>query len=118
MTARQFTQQVVQNYRKPVYKTRHFNQALTQTYASFAEQYPEWVAALFDKYFFTHRAMPLLTRVEEGSDRVDPAELAKVWSEQLTWSNDQRRQSIIAELTPVAASFLRSFKRKLFATIA
>jgi hypothetical protein len=115
MTTQQYTEQHVQNYRGRAYKTRPLNQALTHTYASFAEQYPEWVAALFDEYFLTHQAMPLLARSVEDGERLDPAELAKAWSEQLTWFNEEHRQSIIADLIPVAASFLRTFEVELFA---
>ena len=118
MTTRQYTAQFVQNYRGRAYKARSLNQALTHTYASFAEQFPEWTAALFDEYFLTHRAKPLLTRAAKGGDRLDALELAKVWSEQLTWFNEQHRQNIIADLIPVAASFLRKFEAELFTASA
>lgn len=116
MTTSQFIQQQVQTYRRRAYKTRSLNQALTHTYASFAERYPQWTAALFDEYFLTHQAMPLLTRAGEDSDRLDPVKLATAWSEQLTWFNEQHRQSIIADLIPAAASFLRTFEVELSAT--
>jgi hypothetical protein len=114
MTTRQYTEPRVQNYRGRAYKARPFNQALTHTYASFAKQYPEWVAALFDEYFLTHQAMPLLTRVGKNGERLDPLELASAWSEQLMWFHEQHRQNLIADLIPVTASFLRTFEVELF----
>jgi hypothetical protein len=112
MTTRQFTQQWVQNYGVRAYQTRPLNQAIAHAYASFAEQYPEWVAALLDEYFLTHQAVPLLTRAAEEGNLFDPVELAKAWSEQLTWFNEQHRQSIIADLIPVAANFLHTFEEE------
>ena len=116
MTARQYIQQRVQNYGGRAFKSRSLNEALTHTYASFAEQYPEWTAALFDEYFLTHQAMPLLTHVAEDGNRLDPVELAMAWSEQLTWFNDQNRQSLITDLIPAARSFLRDLEVELSTT--
>jgi hypothetical protein len=113
MTTIPFTQQRAQNNRGRTYQSRPLNQVVIHAYARFAEQYPEWAAALFDEYFLTHQAIPLLTHVAEDGYPLDSVELAIAWSEQLTWFNEEHRQSIIAELTPVAGNFLHTFEEEL-----
>jgi hypothetical protein len=115
MTTLSYTQQQAQNKRGRMYQTRPLNQAVTHAYVRFAKQYPEWTAALFDEYFLTHQAIPLLTHIAKDSNPLDSIELAKAWSEQLTWFNEEHRQSLIAELIPVAGSFLHTFKEELSA---
>jgi hypothetical protein len=113
MTTLPYTQQRVKSNRGRLYQTRPLNQAVTLAYARFAEQYPEWAAALFDEYFLIHQAIPLLAHIAEDGSSLDSVKLAIAWSEQLTWFNEEHRQSIIAELTPVAGSFLHTFEEEL-----
>lgn len=76
-------------------------QATLRAYTAFSEQYPEWAASLFDRHFVAQQVAPRLTNNPE------PAELAQLWAEQISWVNPEKKQKLIAEVTPVVCNFLR-----------
>ena len=88
------------------------SQALTDAYAAFSEQHPDWAASLFDEHFLTHRAGPILERYQAGCASAAPRELAEAWAEQM-WLEADRRQRYVNELTPVAADFLQLLDAEL-----
>ena len=83
-----------------------------RAYLKFAREYPHWAAALFDEHFLDHGAQPIIRALFEGSDSPSPAALAAAWAEQV-WSSPRTRRDLIAELTPIAAEFLRRVSSKL-----
>jgi hypothetical protein len=105
--------QSVQNWLERKYQHRAFRQAVTRACATIAQQHPEWAAAYFDEHFLTHDAAPLLVRIGQGVASPKPLALAIVWSRQMTWFNEETRQELIAELTPIAAEFLRLLEVEL-----
>jgi len=105
--------QTVQNRLVRKYRQRAFRQAVTRAYASFARQYPEWSASLLDEHFLTHNAAPLLLRVGQGLASSTAFALAHIWSQQLRWYDEETRQKLVAELTSIAADFLRLLEAEL-----
>jgi len=59
-----------------------FRIALARACATFARNYPQWTASLFEESFLPGRAAPLLARCLLRDAPPDPAELATVWAEQ------------------------------------
>lgn len=88
-------------------RQRAFRRAISQAYATFSQNYPDWADYLFDEHFLTHQAAPLLARHLQGYPPPQPAELAQVWAGQLFWEEESLKQKHIAALMPAAASFLR-----------
>lgn len=105
--------QVVQNWLGWKNQRQAYRQAVTRAYTTFARQYPEWAASHFDEPFLRHDAAPLLLRVGYGVASTQGFALAVVWSRQMTWPREVIRQEFIAELTPIAADFLRMLEAEL-----
>jgi hypothetical protein len=89
-----------------------FKIALSRAYTAFARNYPQWTASLFDEHFVTHRAAPFLACCLARDAGPDPAGLAATWADQLNLEGE-RRQPIIAELTPASAAFLSWLESEL-----
>jgi hypothetical protein len=100
-------QQTVQNWLAQRQQRQIIVQATLRAYTAFSEQYPEWAAALFDQYFVTQQVAPRLI------DNPEPTELAQLWVEQISWSNPEKKQKLVAELTPVVCDFLRLVANQL-----
>jgi hypothetical protein len=87
--------------------------AVRDTFAHFAGQYPTWTACLFDEYFLTHRAAPLLARYIRAEVRPTPFELASAWDEQFGPAAMTIRTQRIADLMPAAEYFLQQLEAEL-----
>jgi len=96
------------------YQRRRLRQAINRAYAAFAGQYPLWAESLFDKRFLRHKAAPLLNGYLTGESGPDAATLAKAWTEQMRYLDENLRQRHIAALTLVAADFLRLLEAELY----
>jgi len=97
----------------PIQKRRRrrvFYQTLASAYATFAGRYPEWTAVLFDENFLTGKVAPILESYQNSVLAPDPRELANAWADQL-WLSKETRRTLLAELTPIAADFLRLLER-------
>jgi hypothetical protein len=105
--------QIVHNWLERKYQRRAFRQAVSRAYATFAQKYPEWSASHFDEHFLTHDAAHLLLRVGQGIASCTAFALAHVWSQQMMWYNEEKRQRLVAELAPIAADFLRLLEAEL-----
>lgn len=96
------------------YKRQRFlQQAIDHAYASFAGQFPEWPATLFDHHFLTNSAASILTQTGQMDTLGQAPMLAEAWSQQLSWSDNSARQSLVAELIPVAVCFLQHLENEL-----
>jgi hypothetical protein len=87
--------------------------AVGRAYAVWAPQNWEWVDSLFNEHFLAHRAVPVLTRYLDDSRQSAVVELANAWAEQLSWFDVELKRRHIANLTPVAAHFLRCLDAEL-----
>lgn len=120
MTTASFIQQLGQNwpgwsiwFRRQI-RRRSLKRAITRAYASFAQQYPDWVDYFFDEYFLGQRAFPVLACYLEYKALPTSFELARVWAEQFAWSNLEMKERHVAQLMPVSADFLRRLNQELF----
>ncbi|HRV95398.1 MAG TPA: hypothetical protein P5526_24785 [Anaerolineae bacterium] len=91
----------------------NYHQAVKRAYARFSQQHPDWAASFFDDYFLTHTAAPILRCVGQGHTKETACALALAWSRQFSWHNESKQQAFIAELTPVAGTFLRYLEIEL-----
>lgn len=66
---------------------------------------------MFDSWFLTHQAAPVLNRVFVGRERMDAVELAKAWERQMGGS-DKGREQRVAKLEPASAEFLTMLERE------
>jgi hypothetical protein len=81
---------------------RLLDRAIARAYRQFARRHPRWAESLFDEYFLTHAAAPLLSYPR----RPTPAELARAWAAQfalppVSWPNGSPDEAVL-----VAADFL------------
>ncbi len=105
--------QVVQNRLRQYAQHKTFQRALTRAFAAFAQQYPEWAASHFDHHFLTQGAASPLIGSLKSTTWPPPADLANAWADQMTWFTREKRQKLVAELTPVASDFLRLLEAEL-----
>jgi hypothetical protein len=91
---------LVQNYQR-----RTLRRAVHQAYAAFARTYPDWVASLFDEHFVTVHLLPLMQRATETGDKVTAAQVAELWSQQVSML-PTRRHKHSTRILPIAAHFL------------
>lgn len=87
------------------YQRRTLRRAVRQAYATFADHYPQWVAALFDEHFVNAHLLPMLQRAAGIGDKVTPGEVAEAWARQISILPSLRQQHIAA-IMPVATHFL------------
>jgi hypothetical protein len=102
-----------QDWVKQMPQHRAFQKALAQAYTVWMPSHQDWTDYLFDKYFLTHRAAPLLTRYLEGAPLPEANELAQLWAKQFTWFDEAMRQRHIAALVPAVAHFLNCLEAAL-----
>lgn len=88
-----------------------FQAALTRAYRRFAERYEDWVDCFFDKHFVQRKANALLARYLQPFDPPAPNELVRLWVDQ--FPVDHVAQNYMADLTPVAAEFLRLLETEM-----
>ena len=93
-------------------RRRQLATIVQQTYAQFAQQNPEKVDALFDAWFLTHSARPLLERYVSGTRPPTAEALAVAWEGQLGGSEVGRKRRVAA-MIPVTAEFLRTLEEAL-----
>jgi hypothetical protein len=92
---------------------RKLDRAIERAYGAFARQYPRWSDSLFDGYFLRRQ---ILAAVEPSRSCVclpGPVELARAWTDQLSYFNEETRQRHIAGLTPMAEAYLRGLELEL-----
>jgi hypothetical protein len=83
-----------------------FQVALARAYISFARNYPQWTASLFDEHFLQNTGAPFLTQCLPWNEPPDPAQLAGAWVDQLGLRSPIRERRI-GEVTLAATDFLR-----------
>jgi len=94
-------------------KRRAFRTALARAYATFARQYPEWTASLFDETFLkSPDVVPLLDDLLNPRGRPDPAELACRFAAHLG-HRDPDQWERLGEATRAAANFLTWLEAEL-----
>ncbi len=91
-----------------------FQAALARAYTAFKRQYPDWAEAFFDKTFLTREDVvaelaQLLTRRRAAN----PAAIAHAWGAYFAHNDPERRQELIAEITPAVANFLTWLEAEL-----
>jgi hypothetical protein len=79
--------------------------AVKNAYAKFVPKYPAWAESLFDMYFLTHVAAPILEEYARSGTSEAIRALAGAWVDQLAWYSKAREQRI-NEVMPIAAAFL------------
>ncbi len=89
-----------------------FQVALARAYTTFARNYPQWTASLFDVHFLQNAAAPFLARCLPWSEPPDPAELAAAWVDQIGLAGGVRERRI-GEATAAAMDFLRFLRAEL-----
>ncbi|MDW8373907.1 MAG: AAA family ATPase [Planctomycetota bacterium] len=89
---------------------RALQTALAKAYTSFAQQHPEWVAALFDETFLTGPAAPLLATLLTRRGNPAPEDLARRWCDQLGHAVAPDR---LTAATRAAADFLTMLEAEL-----
>ncbi|MDW8233435.1 MAG: hypothetical protein RMJ54_11690 [Roseiflexaceae bacterium] len=89
---------------------RALQTALAKAYTSFAQQHPEWVAALFDETFLTGPAAPLLATLLTRRGNPAPEDLARRWCDHLGPKAAPRH---LADATDAAAAFLTMLEAEL-----
>jgi hypothetical protein len=82
----------------------------SRAFRRFARRHPQWADSLFDEYFVTHGAAPLLQRYLQPSGRPSPSELAAAWFAQCKAPGTSIQNCDTLELTRVAADFLQCFE--------
>lgn len=87
--------------------------AQTQAYQRFAKQHPQWANSLFDAYFLSHGAAPLIARAIDPTNRPAPYEFAVAWFEQCKAPDATARQADITDVVAAAADFLRCLEAEL-----
>lgn len=102
-----YTSRIFATFRH-VTQRRRLSAAIQHAYNQLSERYPEWTDSLFDKWFLSHRAAPLL------ADSTPPTaiELAVAWDQQLGGSA-KRRADRIAKIMPVVSEFLHLLEEAL-----
>jgi len=88
-------------------------QASARAYLGFARAHPEWVQSLFDSYFLTHTAAPLLRRAVRPQQHPTAVELARAWWVQLARPAAEGREDQLADVIAVAAAFLDELDAEL-----
>lgn len=89
---------------------RALNGKVERAYQRFASHNPQYAASLFDMYFLTEIARPLLERFLTTNPPT-ATELALVWYAQFPTVVPNQRQ--FSEATRVAAAFLRHLEAEL-----
>lgn len=84
-------------------------QALERAYSAFAERYPEWVAALFDRHFLSKRLRLLL----RGNLTLPGATVLALWWADHLGLSEPSRTRWAQEITPAAAFFLEALRAEL-----
>ncbi|MCB0211765.1 MAG: hypothetical protein KDJ52_20670 [Anaerolineae bacterium] len=87
--------------------------AVERAFVAFSQKHPDWAASFFDMHFLTHAGAPVLPYVGQGNSKNTAHALAIAWTRQFAWNNEQKRQTFVDELTPVAGTFLRLLEIEL-----
>lgn len=87
--------------------------AQQRAFQHFAQRYPHWADSLFDDFFLTHGAAPLIAGYLIPSHRPTAAELAKAWAAQCPSPRSSPQPLDLTEATYVAAAFLRMLDAEL-----
>ena len=80
--------------------------AVKQAFQKFRVLHPHWADSLFDEYFLTGQAAPILARYLQRRNPPTPAELAAAWFEELSPITSARFSCQRNEVTTVATDFL------------
>jgi invasion protein IalB len=81
--------------------------AQAQAFARFAQAHPLWAESLFDEYFLSHAAAPLVARAIEPANRPTASEFAAAWFVQCAAPGSTAQGANLAEVTSAASEFLR-----------
>lgn len=87
------------------YQRHTVRQATIQAYRTFARQYPQWVAALFDEHFVLTHLLPLLQKVSSTGEKVTPLQVTQLWARQITVLPSMRQKHMV-KMMPAATAFL------------
>ena len=81
--------------------------AQAQAFAHFAHEHPLWAESLFDEYFLSHAAAPLVARAIEPANYPTAFEFAEAWFTQCAAPGTTAEGVNLAEATMAAFAFLR-----------
>ena len=87
------------------YQRRTLRRAAYNAYRTFARQYPERVASLFDEHFVLTHVVPMLQDAADAGETVTAAQIAEMWAHQVSILPTLRQQHM-ARMMPVATHFL------------
>lgn len=87
------------------YQRRSLRRAVHKAYLSFARQYPNWVATLFDEHFVNTHLLPLLQNAADAGEKVTAVQAAEVWAKQVSMLPSLRKRHI-SRILPAATHFL------------
>ena len=87
--------------------------AQQRAFQHFARRYPHWADSLFDDFFLTHAAAPLIAGYLIPYHRPTAVELANAWAAQCPEPRSSTQPLDLTEATHVAAAFLRMLDAEL-----
>lgn len=87
--------------------------AQQRAFQHFARRYPHWADSLFDDFFLTHAAAPLIADYLTPSQRPTAAELARAWAAQFPSPRSSTHPLDLTEVSYIAAAFLRMLDAEL-----
>lgn len=94
------------------WQRRKLSTIVRQTYTVFAKRYPESEDSLFDVWFLSYSAAPLLERYVSGPTPPTAMEMAVAWERQLGCSPADRKGRI-ARMLPATTAFLTMLEEAL-----
>ena len=87
------------------YQQRTLRRALRRAYVEFAQQHPQWVAALFDEHFVLTHLLPMFRDAAATGAPVTAHAVATEWAAQISLLPSARQQHR-ARILPAATRFL------------
>jgi hypothetical protein len=83
-----------------------FQQAVERAYRRFAELHPRWANSLFDEYFLTRHAAPILSSIHRRGRWPTAYELSLAWFAQFESCMGENTYDRICAAMPIAVTFL------------
>jgi hypothetical protein len=83
-----------------------FRRAVRRAYKRFARQHPRWANSLFDEYFLSNDALPILMTAQRTQTWPVALDLALAWLAQFRQGRCGHTPAQVAAALPVATAFL------------
>jgi hypothetical protein len=90
-----------------------FKHSMRAAVEALEQQYPQWVATLFDASFFQHEGAPILAQFLLRDGCPSPSVLAIRWTESLNVRDPERHTASTRDVEPIATDFLEAMARAL-----